>query len=164
LRTLDAYANEDGAWYMDDDESESKFDSLASVDTMTIHNNLLSRIPSLKNCGKLRLLWMSSCRITEIGRDAFRGATQLLTLRLGGNRITSVAHGAFAALNAMQVPVGEFAPTNTDGTGPYLDIFGVGACPKQSPFDFRCRCSCGDPLGCGCARIRCRDSPKGPPT
>ena len=123
---------------MNDTESESKFDSLSSVVDVAIHNNLLSRIPSLKNCRKLRSLYLSSNRITEIGQDAFRGATQLVMLRLGGNRITSVAQGAFATLTAMQVPAGEFAPNNTDGT-PYANTFGIGACLEYLPFSI-CLC------------------------
>ena len=75
----------------------------------------------------LRSLWLKSNKITEIAIGAFFGATQLVDLGLGGNRIVSVAEEAFHDLTAFRVRPGEFKPINADGT-PFLNGFGSGRC------------------------------------
>ena len=121
LTSLKLYANADGNWHMDAEESASKFDSLTSVALIIATDTQLSRIPSLKRLGMLNTLWLSNNKITRIGRGAFKGATQLLMLELGGNQITSVAAGAFAVLTAMRFTPDIFAKDNAQ----WRDDFGT---------------------------------------
>ena len=51
---------------MTDVESQSKFDHLVSAVDMNFQANLLTRVPSLKNMGKLEELWLESNKITRI--------------------------------------------------------------------------------------------------
>jgi hypothetical protein len=51
---------------MTDVESQSKFDHLVSAVDMNFDANLLTRVPSLKNMGKLEELWLESNKITRI--------------------------------------------------------------------------------------------------
>ena len=53
---------------MDITESEAKFDSLTSVTTLVLDQNLLTRVPSLKNMRSLRYLGLEINKITRIER------------------------------------------------------------------------------------------------
>ena len=109
----------EGALKMTPDEYGTKFDSLVSVDYIYLPSNRLTRIPSLKNMGKLKTLSVAQNRITRILPGDFVGATQLVTLKLSGNNIVSIAEEAFFVLSAFRTLPREFNPTNRDGT-PYV--------------------------------------------
>ena len=128
LTALESLATSGSHWHMTDTESETQFDSLVSVETMYVQDNRLTRVPSIKNMRSLTLLLLASNQITAIFPGDFLGATRLLMLDLGGNRITSVASEAFVNLASMQVRPNEFKPTNADGT-PYQGGPGVGFWP-----------------------------------
>ena len=116
-------------WYMDDVESEAKFDHLMSVKTIAVHGNSLTRLPSLKNLWKMESLWISKNKITQIPQGAFKGASQLLHVELSNNRITSVAIGAFKDLARLNVLLNGFAPTVSDvDDTPWQEVFGDGTC------------------------------------
>lgn len=51
---------------MDDDESATKFDNLGNARVLNLNANLLTRVPSVKNMGKLEELYLESNKITRI--------------------------------------------------------------------------------------------------
>jgi len=51
---------------MTDQESEKKFDGLVSAVDVGLEENLLTRVPSLKNMRSLKALWLESNKITRI--------------------------------------------------------------------------------------------------
>lgn len=67
LKVLSAsHSGSDGAWHMDDHESETKFDHLNSTTDIVAGSNLLTRVPSVKNLKNLRSLMLGSNKITRI--------------------------------------------------------------------------------------------------
>jgi len=125
LQTLWAYANEGGQLFMNEPESESKFDNLRSLKDMFVNGQSLTRLPSLKNLGSLEQLWISHNKLTEITAGAFKGTPRLLQINLQNNRITSVADGVFSDLTRLSVLPDGFAPTNADGA-PWVSALGAG--------------------------------------
>ena len=117
----------EGALEMTDDEYGTKFNNLVSIDYIYLPSNQLSRIPSLKNMGKLKALHLAENKITMIAPGDFAGATQLVSLKLSGNIIVSIAKEAFLALSAFRVLPHEFNPTKKDGTlyttGPGMPVW-----------------------------------------
>ena len=105
-----------GSVHFDDAESEAKFDGLTSVRALYVGSQSLTRIPSLKNMGKLLDLGLITNLITMVRPGDFKGATSLLTLRLVHNRITSVAAEAFGDLRALRFLPQDFNATNADGS------------------------------------------------
>ena len=105
-----------GAVHFDDAESEAKFDGLASVGVICLQSQSLTRIPSLKNTGKLSELSLIGNLITMIRPGDFKGATSLIALKLGHNHIVSTASEAFDDLLAMRVLPQVFNPENADGS------------------------------------------------
>ena len=104
---------------MTDDEYGTKFNRLVSLDYIYMPSNELTRVPSLKNMGKLKSLHLPKNKITRIAPGDFVGATQLVSLKLSGNIIVSIAEEAFFVLSAFRVLPHNFNPTNRDGT-PYV--------------------------------------------
>ena len=126
LQNLFAFADEDGQLAMGEAESEAKFDNLRSLQTLLLNGQSLTRLPSLKNLGKLEQFWISNNKITQIAAGAFKGASRLLQLTLQNNRITSVADGVFSDLAMLNVLPDGFAPTNAKNGSPWGTIFGIG--------------------------------------
>ena len=109
----------EGSLKMNPDEYGTKFNNLVSIDYIYLPSNRLTRIPSLKNMGKLKTLSLAQNRITRISPGDFVGATQLVSLQLSGNSIVSIAEEAFFVLSAFRTLPQAFNPTNRDGT-PYV--------------------------------------------
>ena len=109
-----------------DTESETKFDQLVSCKILILGSNKFTRIPSLKNMGKLRQLELASNKITRIAPGDFEGATQLVVLGLGNNNLVSVAESAFFNLAALRFTVPTFQPKNDVDGSPYTALYNEG--------------------------------------
>ena len=132
---------EHGPWTMTDEESTSKFDSLTEVSTMLLNSHSLTRVPTLRNMGKLVDLRLASNMITKIWPTDFGGATRLLVLMLGDNKIVSIAAQAFSNLAALRVPAKTFRPM-TDSGEPFKTGEGAGASlprAKRAPVQVQAR-------------------------
>ena len=105
-----------GLMRMNEQERESKFDSLVSAEYLDVSAQLLTRVPSMKNMKSLNTFYLANNKITMIAPGDFKGAIRLTVLTLGGNSIVSVASSAFTNLAVFRVLPEEFNPTNADGT------------------------------------------------
>ena len=54
-----------GSVWMNDEESQTKFDSLVAMVEVVLEANLLTRIPSLKNMKRLTALLLAENKITR---------------------------------------------------------------------------------------------------
>ena len=52
-----------------------------------------SRLPSLKGLESLKNLQLENCNLTHVGRELFGDNTELETIRLGGNNLTTLPAG-----------------------------------------------------------------------
>ena len=93
----------------------------------------LTRVPSLKNMKSLRVLALESNKITRIEPGDFTGATQLVSINLAGNLITSVAAAGFTNLEGMRFKPDDFNPTNVDGTPFHIISVGSGLWKHSGP-------------------------------
>ena len=114
-----------GQLHLNDNETKSKWNGLTSLAAVVMDSNSLSRVPSLKNMGNLTLLLLGTNKITMIAAGDFAGATRLVALSLGGNKIVSVAVEAFENLAAFRVTPEKFNPVNEDGR-PFTTAVGIG--------------------------------------
>jgi len=104
-----------GLFHLDEAESEAKFDGLVSTTHITLQSHSLTRMPSVKNMGKLNEMSLQGNLITMIRPGDLKGAKSLIALKLGHNHIVSVAAEAFDDLLAMRVLPQDFNPKNADG-------------------------------------------------
>jgi len=104
------------------------FDGLVSVTFFGSRSHSLTRIPSIKNMGKLESFLLQSNKITEIASGAFKGAPNLLSLSLGNNVIVSVAPDAFDDLTMYHVSLDAWVAEHAGAT-PYSNSIGIGLWP-----------------------------------
>ena len=117
LTTLSMYAdgNGGGSFQLNETDSVTKFNRLASLETLMLQGQALVSVPSLAGLTSLTSLWLKSNMITSIETNAFAGAPRLVSLLLGTNQITFVAPGAFDGLAALRVLPADFNPTMANG-------------------------------------------------
>ena len=132
LKTLTFYVNEGGSFQLSEADSATKFNSLASLDSLILLAQSLLSVPSLDGLTNLTALWLKSNKITSIAQGAFAGAPRLISLMLGNNRITSVAPGAFDSLAALHVLPADFVAVLGDG-GPWHAVSGTGLWVHSEP-------------------------------
>ena len=108
-----------GIWHLDDAENEATLEGLVSLTTFQVRSQCLTRIPSLKDCGKLGALNLAGNLITSIRPGDFKGAASLMILNLATNLIVSIADEAFNDLAKFTVLPQDLDLTNADGS-PYV--------------------------------------------
>ena len=68
--TLPSDPGDQAKFKMDNATSETKFDGLVSAVELSLESNQLTRVPSLKNMGKLKALLLGSNHITRIEKGS----------------------------------------------------------------------------------------------